>query len=139
MNKYLKKFILRGMLFCWGGPLIVAIVWLCLSKYDVATDISLLQASISVISVTVLAFVVAGVTVIYEIESLPKVIAGLIQCLVLYISYLTVYLLNNWIDKSLVLLFTGIFITSFIVIWVIVYLLVNKNVNKLNKHIVKSN
>ena len=135
MNKNVKEFIKRGLLFCWGGPIILAIVWLFINKGDIASQISLYKASISIISVTILAFVVAGISTIYQIESLPIVIAGLIQCLVIYLTYLVVYLLNGWIIKSIIIPFTIIFVSSFIVIWICIYLVTRKNVNNINNKI----
>ena len=135
MNKYVKEFLKRGVMCCWGGPIVLAIVWLCISGGNIAKDISLYDASISIISVTILAFVVAGISMIYQIESLPIVIAGLIQFVVIYVAYLVVYLLNNWFDISIIVPYTIIFIPTFIIIWIIVYFVVKNNVNKLNKHI----
>lgn len=135
MNKYVKEFLRRGMMCCWGGPIVLAIVWLCISGGNIAKDISLYDASISIISVTILAFVVAGISMIYQVESLPIVIAGLIQFVVIYVAYLVVYLLNNWFDISIIVPYTIIFILTFIIIWIIVYFVVKNNVNKLNKHI----
>ena len=132
MNKNIKEFIKRGLMFCWGGPIILAIVWLVINSNNAALQISLYKASISVISVTILAFIVAGISTIYQIESLPITIAGLVQCLVIYLTYLVVYLLNGWINKSIIIPFTIIFVISFIIIWICIYLVIRKNVNNIN-------
>lgn len=135
MNKNVKEFIKRGLISCWGGPIILAIVWLFINKGDIASQISLYKASISIISVTILAFVVAGISTIYQIESLPVGIAGLIQCLVIYLTYLIVYLLNGWINKTIIMPFTIIFAVTFIIIWICIYLVIRKNVNNINNRI----
>ena len=135
MNKYVKEFLLRGTLCCFGGPLILAIVWIFIARSGAAAQIDLLKASISVISVTVLAFLVSGITVVYRIESLPVMMAGLIQCLVLYVSYLSVYLINGWIDKEILTSFTVIFLAAFVTIWLVIYLLVRRSVSRLNRKI----
>ena len=132
MNKNVREFIKRGLMFCWGGPIVLAVVWLILNTNDVASQINLYKASISIISVTILAFIVAGMSTIYQIESLPITIAGIIQCFVIYFTYLVVYLLNGWINKSIIIPFTIIFIITFVVIWLCVYLSIRKNVNRLN-------
>lgn len=132
MNKNVREFIKRGLMFCWGGPIVLAVVWLILNTNDVASQINLYKASISIISVTILAFIVAGMSTIYQIESLPITIAGIIQCFVIYFTYLVVYLLNGWINKSIIIPFTIIFIITFVVIWLCVYLAIRKNVNRLN-------
>ena len=133
MNKNVKEFIKRGLMFCWGGPVILAIVWLCINNSGIANNICLHDASVSIISTMILAFVVAGISMIYQIEKLPIVTAGLIHFAVIYVAYLAVYLLNNWFDKSIILIFTIIFVLVFIVIWLVVYFVINKKVNKLNK------
>ena len=114
---------------------VLCCVWLFINKGEIASQISLYKASISIISVTILAFVVAGISTIYQIESLPIVIAGLIQCLVIYLTYLVVYLLNGWINKSIIIPFTIIFVSSFIVIWICIYLVTRKKVNNINNKI----
>lgn len=42
----------------------------------------------------------AGVSIVYQIENLPKAFAGLLQAAVLYIDYLGFYLLNGWIPLN---------------------------------------
>lgn len=137
MNKYVREFIKRGLMCCWGGPIVLAIVWVCIDNGSTIKDISLFDASISIISITILAFIVAGISMVYQIEKLPIAMAGLIQFFVIYIVYLVVYLLNGWFDTSVIFPYTIIFIFTFIVIWLIIYLTVRNNVNRLNKHIEK--
>lgn len=138
MNKNVKEFIKRGLMACWGGPIILAVVWLFIDNGNITSQISLYKASVSVISVTILAFVVAGISTIYQIESLPLAIAGLIQCLVIYLTYLVVYLLNGWINKTIIMPFTIIFAATFIIIWICIYLVIRKNVNNINNKIINN-
>ena len=133
MKGFAKEFLKRGMLFAWGGPAVVAFVWLCLDRSGEMTAFSVSEAVLGVYSSAVLAFVAAGITAIYQLEQLPKPIAGLIHLAVLYADYLAVYLLNGWIKPELVAVFSLIFALSFCLIWAGVYLAVHRNVAKMNK------
>ena len=133
MKQYGREFLKRGMLFCWGGPAVVAFVWLCLGRGGEIAALSVEEAVLGVYSSIVLAFVAAGITVVYQIERLPKPMAGLIHLGVLYADYLTVYLLNGWIELRVVAAFTGFFLAGFALIWCAVYLAVRRNVKKMNR------
>lgn len=133
MKWYVKTFLKRGMLFCWGGPAVVAFVWLCLERAGELTALTVNEAVLGVFSSIVLAFVAAGITVVHQIEQLPKPIAGLIHMAVLYADYLAVYLLNGWIKREVIAAFTAIFVAAFVLIWGAVYLTVSHNVAKMNR------
>lgn len=111
----------------------VAFVWLCLGRSSVVAALPVEEAVVGVYSSILLAFVAAGVTVVYQMERLPKPMAGLIHLGVLYVDYLVVYLLNGWIEPQLVAAFTGIFVAGFALIWCTVYLTVRWNVKKMNR------
>lgn len=138
MNRHVKEFLRRGMLFCWGGPAVVALVWLCLDRAGQLTVLTVGEAALGVFSSLVLAFVAAGITVVNGIEQLPRPIAALIQLAVLYVDYLAVYLLNGWIKGEAVLLFTVIFVVCFGAIWGGVYLAVRRSVAKMNRLVEKN-
>jgi len=72
---------------------------------------------------------------IYQIERLPLMVAILIHGSVLYISYLGTYLLNDWLDWSImpIVVFSAIFVVGYIVIWAIIYSIIKRNTNKLNE------
>lgn len=133
MRRYGKDFLRRGLLFAWGGPAVVAFVWLCLGRTGEVATLSVGEAVLGVYSSLVLAFVAAGITVVYQIEQLPKPMAGLIHLGVLYVDYLVVYLLNGWIEPRVVAAFTGFFVAGFGAIWALVYLGVRRNVKKMNR------
>lgn len=138
MKKHVKKFCVRGFMFAWGGPVIVAIVWLALQSAGVITNLTVNEAALGIVSSAVMAFVAAGISIIYEIESLPKAFAGLIQMTVLYLDYLGCYLLNGWIPAYAIWLFTAIFVAGFIVIWLGIYIPIRMKVSKMNKLMNKS-
>ena len=82
-----------------------------------------------------MAFIAAGVSIVHQIENLPKAFAGLIQISILYIDYLGFYLLNGRIPVNQIWMFTLIFVAVFAVIWLAIYLLTRRNVNRMNEMI----
>ena len=137
MKGIVREFLKRGMLFAWGGPAVVAFVWLCLNRSGELTALSVGEAVLGIYSSTVLAFVAAGITVVYQMEQLPKPIAGLIHMAVLYADYLVVYLLNGWIKPQVVAVFSLVFALGFGTIWGAVYLTARRNVSRMNRCVQK--
>ena len=135
MRKNIKDFFKRGLVAAWGGPVILAIVWAVLKASGVVEMLTVDQVVLGIISTTVMAFIAAGVSVVYQIESLPKAFAGLIQAAVLYIDYLGIYLLNGWIPLNRVWIFTIIFFAGFIIIWLAIYVPIKLKVNKINRNL----
>ena len=135
MRKNIKDFFKRGLLAAWGGPVILAIVWAVLKSSEVVEMLTVDQVVLGIISTTVMAFIAAGVSVVYQIESLPKAFAGLIQAAVLSIDYLGIYLLNGWIPLNRVWIFTIIFFAGFIIIWLAIYVPIKLKVNKINRNL----
>ncbi len=133
MKKYVKNFFIRGAMFAWGGPMILAIVWAALHAAGVVTELTVNEAVLGIITTTVMAFIASGISIVYQIENLPKAFAGLIQMSVLYIDYLGFYLLNGWISLSHIWLFTLIFVAFFAAIWFIIYISIKLKVKKMNR------
>lgn len=133
MRKSIKDFFKRGLVAAWSGPVILAIVWAVLKSSGVVETLTVDQVVLGIISTTVMVFIAAGVSVVYQIESLPKAFAGLIQAAVLYIDYLGIYLLNGWIPLKRVWIFTIIFFAGFIIIWSAIYIPIKLKVNKMNR------
>ncbi|MCR4814644.1 MAG: DUF3021 domain-containing protein [Lachnospiraceae bacterium] len=132
MKKYIREFIKRGLMFAWGGPAVTAIVWYIVWKSTGDVNLSVPDVVMGILSTTFLAFIAAGVSVIHQMEFLPKSFAALIQGSVLLADYLGVYLLNGWLPLNRVWIFVVIFVGMFVTIWGIVYLSVRAKVNKLN-------
>lgn len=124
-------------MFAWGGPVILAIVWAALQAAGVVTELTVNEGVLGIITTTVMAFIAAGVSIVYQIENLPKAFAGLIQMSVLYIDYLGFYLLNGWIPLNQIWLFTLIFIVGFAVIWFSIYIPIKLKVKKMNQMLTK--
>ena len=139
MNKNLKAYLHRGLLFGGFGPIVVAIVY---AIVGVATKDNLITTTnflLATISSYILAFLVAGSSMFYQIEHWGLTKASLLHALSLYVAYLCCYLLNSWIafDIINVLIFTGIFIVGYLVIWLIIVLSIKSTEKKLNKKVVK--
>ncbi len=135
MNKNLKEFFLRGMLFGGFGPIIAAIIYLILSYTENDFLLSGKEAFYGIISTYLLAFVHAGSSVFNQIERWSTVKAFFCQLSLLYIAYIVCYLVNSWIpfDYIVIAIFTAIFVGSFIVIWLTVYLCTRLASKQLNK------
>ena len=89
------------------------------------------EAILSVASSLVMAFIAGGISVIYQLEQLPKAMAALIQMAVLYVDYL----LNGWLPLNAIPVFTLIFAAGFAAIWAMIYLYVKRTVSDLNEKI----
>ena len=133
MKKYVKQFCIRGLMWAWVGPFIMAIVWMALHGAGVITSLTVNQVVLGIFTMTVMAFIAAGISIVYQIETLPKAFAGLIQAAVLYIDYLGFYLINGWIPVNKIWIFTLIFVGCFTVIWFIIYITVKLKVDQMNK------
>ena len=137
MKQHVKNFCVRGAMFAWGGPVILAIVWAALKAAGAVTSLTVNEAVLGIISTTVMAFIAAGVSIVYHIEKLPKAFATLIHMAVLYLDYLGFYLLNGWIPPDKIWVFTLIFAAGFAVIWLGIYLSIKRKVDKMNQMLEK--
>ena len=135
MNKYVKEFLHRGLMFSGFGPIIAAIIYLVLS-YSIK-DFSLggIEIFTAVLSTYILAFVHAGSSVFNQIEHWGIMKGLLWQLGLLYAAYLLCYLINSWLpfDIAVVAIFTSIFVATYLVIWGIVYLCTKGNAKKLSE------
>ncbi len=134
MRKYAKEFCRRGLMWgAWCGPVILAIVWMCLHRAGVIESLTVNEAALGIFTTAVMGFLAAGVSVVYVVESLPKAFAGLIQGGVLYVDYLGFYLLNGWIPVNKIRIFTIIFVAGFLMIWLSIYIPIRIKVDRMNK------
>ena len=88
-----------------------------------------------ILTITLLAFIAAGMTAIYQMEQLPLPTMILFHGGALYIAYILTYLINGWLQNSLIpiLVFTGIFVVCYAIIWLIIYRVEKAKAEKLNK------
>lgn len=137
MKQHILRFIQRGLTFSVGGPLVLAIVYGILGATGTATALTPYEVCIGILTVSLLAFIVAGCTTLYQIERLPLFAATVIHGAALYLTYISIYLINGWLVNQLIpiLIFTGIFIAGYAIIWVIIYTVTKKNTESLNRQL----
>ena len=135
MNKYVKEFFHRGLIFGGFGPIVVGIVFVILQYTVEDFSLSGMQVLLAVVSTYLLAFIQAGVTVFNQIEHWSTVKSLLCHFGSLYAAYSVCYVANSWIpfDPMVLVIFTAIFAVSFFVIWTVVYLSVRAATKKFNK------
>ncbi|MBQ2847524.1 MAG: DUF3021 domain-containing protein [Clostridia bacterium] len=135
MNKYLKEFLHRGLIFSGFGPIILGIIFFILSKTLDDFYVSGGQILLGIVSSYVLAFIQAGASVFNQIEhwSIPKSL--FFHFGMLYAVYVLCYVINSWIpfEWGVIGVFTAIFITVYFIVWFTVYFIVKATSRKLNK------
>lgn len=134
MNKYLKEFFLRGMMFGGFGPIILGIIYFVLSKS--LSDFSLggSEVFLGIVSIYLLAFVHAGASVFNQIEHWSIAKSLLCHFSSLYVAYVVCYIANSWIpfDWGVIGIFTAIFVVLYFIIWFTVYFIVKATEKRLN-------
>ena len=135
MKKFILDFLRRGLVACGLGPIVLAVLYLILQQSAAIETLTVNQVCIGIFSLTALAFIAGGMNAIYQIERLPLMVAVLIHGVVLYVSYLGTYLLNQWLDwgATPILVFSGIFVVGYLTIWAIIYSIIKRNTEKLNE------
>lgn len=135
MKTFAKEFLFRGCLAAGGGPVVLAIVYGILGATGTVSSFSPREVCIGILTVTLLAFIVAGMTAIYQLEQLPLPSAILIHGAGLYAAYILIYLLNGWLKTQLVpiLIFTIIFIVGYAVIWFLIYSVTKAKTQSINR------
>ena len=113
----------------------MAIIYGILGATGVAETISTTDICLAILTITALAFIAAGMTAIYQMEQLPLPIRILLHGDALYIAYILTYLINGWLQSTIVpiLIFTGIFVVGYALIWMIIYFVERSKAEKLNK------
>ena len=138
MNKYVKEFLHRGLIFGGFGPIIMAIIYLVLSYSIKDFSVGGIENFTAVLSTYILAFVHAGSSVFNQIEHWGVMKGLLCQLVSLYIAYIGCYLINSWIafEISVVAIFTAIFVVGYLAIWGIVYLCIKGKAKKMSEKLV---
>ena len=137
MKKFFKEFLFRGLIAASGGPVVLAIIYGILGATNTVKAISTNEACLGILTITLLAFVVAGMTAIYQMEQLPLVSAILIHAAALYVAYLVIYLINGWLKHQLTafLGFTAIFVVLYALIWLFIYIATKIKTERINKRL----
>ncbi len=134
MNRYLKEFLHRGLVFAGFGPIILGIIFFILEKTLDDFSVSGGQILLGIVSTYILAFVQAGASVFNQIEhwSLPKSL--FCHFSMLYAVYVICYILNSWIpfEWGVIGIFTAIFVIVYFAVWFTVYFIAKATGKKLN-------
>lgn len=135
MNKYLKIFIHRGLIFSGLGPIIIGVVYAILDSTMDGFHVSGSQILLAIVSTYFLAFVQAGASVFNQIEEWSVAKSTACHFSVLYIAYVLCYVLNTWIPlkAEIIVLFTVIFIIGYFMIWISVVICIKLVSKKMNK------
>lgn len=135
MKKFWKEFLFRGLICAAGGPLVLAIIYGILGATGSVETVSTAEVCMGILTITLLAFVAAGITAIYQMEQLPLPTMVLLHGGALYIAYILTYLINGWLQNSLIpiLVFTGIFAAGYALIWLIIYFVTKAKTDVLNR------
>lgn len=134
MNKYLKEFFRRGLMFGGFGPIVAGIVYFVISKISVSFILSGTEVFCAIISTYILAFLQAGATVFNQVENWSVMKSLFCHFSTIFVAYTSCYLLNSWIpfDYRVILVFIGIFIVVYFAVWSIVYFSIKATSKKLN-------
>ncbi len=124
MRSILKTFLFRGMIFGGFGPIVLGIVYACISSFlgeNLALSGS--EVCLGIVSIYLLAFVQAGATVFNQIEEWSVMRGLLCHFGVLYVAYVLCYLVNSWIpfDWRVLLIFTAVFVGIYLAVWLTVF------------------
>ena len=135
MKRFWKDFFMRGLLCAAGGPLVLAIIYGILGATGAVEAVTPQEVCTGILTITLMAFIAAGMTAIYQMEQLPLPIMILLHGGALYITYILTYLINGWLQNSLIpiFVFTGIFVVGYALVWLIIYLIEKAKAEKLNK------
>ena len=135
MKRFVTEFFRRGLIACGFGPIVLAVLYLILHYKGLIDTLTVNQVCTGIFSITALAFIAGGMNAVYHIERLPLMVAILIHGVILYISYLSTYLLNDWLKLGLtpILVFSGIFVVGYLAVWAIIYCVTKRNTKKLNE------
>ena len=134
MNKYVKEFLHRGLMFSGFGPIIVGIVYICISNSVDNFTLTASEVCMAIVSMYIVAFLQAGASVFNQIDnwSVPK--STLFHFLTIYVAYVGTYLLNRWIPFNInyIIIFTSILVVIYLVIWISVAITIRATSKRLN-------
>ncbi len=137
MKKHMLDFLSRGLLGMGFGPIVMAIVYGILGACDLVDVLSVDEVVRGILTISLMAFIAAGITSIYQIDRLPLPPAILLHGAALYLDYLIVYLVNGWLALSSTAfwIFTACFFAGYAVVWIFIWLGIRSTTARLNRHI----
>ncbi len=134
MNIHLRNFIQRGLMAAGGGPVVLAIIYGILGLTGAAEALVPQKICLEILTVTLMAFIAGGIGVVYQMERLPLLAATAIHAMALYLDYLLIYLLNDWLSRSWrsVGIFTGIYVAGYTLVWLCIVLIIHRKTATVN-------
>ncbi len=137
MNRYVKSFLHRGLIFGGFGPIVAGIIYVILDRCVPNVTTSGTDLFIIIVSTYLLAFIHAGASIFNQIEHWPIAKSLLCHFGCLYVAYLLCYIVNRWIafDLMVVLIFSAIFVAVYFAVWLTVYTIIKITEKKLNSRI----
>lgn len=133
----LKAFLFRGLLFGGSGPMIAGIIYLILDLTLEEFSLGGTDVFTAILSTYLLAFVHAGASVFYQIESWSLGRSVLYHFTLLYASYALCYVVNDWLpfDPLSLGIFTAVFAAIYAVIWLCISVSIRLTVRRLNRRL----
>lgn len=137
MNKHLKNFLQRGLIFGGFGPIVLGIIFFCIELSGAQLNLNGGEVLLAIISTYILAFVQAGASIFNQIEEWPITKSLLCHFSLLFAVYSLTYVMNSWIpfEPIVLLIFCLVFILVYFTIWLTVYFSVRIHTKKLNKRL----
>ena len=135
MKQFWKEFLIRGLVSCGFGPVLLAIIYGILGASGSVQTLAPGEVCRGILSITLMAFVAGGVTAVYQFEQIPLFFAILLHGVALYLDYLIIYLINGWIAKGSAPLavFTLVFVVGYALTWLAIYLVTRNSTKKVNR------
>ena len=135
MNKYVKEYLKRGLMFAGFGPVVAGIIYLIIESCGVELGLTGLDIFLAIISTYIMAFVHAGSSVFNDIESWGKAKSMFFQLTSIYAVYVIGYLVNHWIPYTLqgIGIFSAAYVIGYLTIWFSVYYVTKRISKSLNE------
>jgi hypothetical protein len=137
MNKYVKSYLLRGLIFGGFGPIVTGIILWLIQLSGVEVILSGGELLLTIVSTYLLAFIHAGSSIFHQIERWPLAKSMICQLSSLYDAYTSCYLVNQWLpfDWKVLAVFTGFFVVGYLAIWLSIFFIIRSTSKRLNKRI----
>ena len=137
MNKHLKNFLHRGLIFGGFGPIVLGIIFFCIELSGTQLGLGGGEVLMAIFSTYILAFVQAGASVFNQIEEWPLTKSLFCHFSLLFVVYSLAYVLNSWIpfEPVVLLIFCLVFVLVYFTVWLTVYFCVKAHTKKLNERL----
>ena len=134
MNKHVKTFLHRGLVFGGFGPVILGIVFFFIDLGGTELTLDATSILLAISSTYVLAFVQAGASVFNQIEHWSIGRSLLFHFSSLFLVYSLTYILNSWIpfEPAVLLIFCLVFVAVYFTTWLTVYFSTKAYTKRLN-------